>query len=168
MRSIFIALAAATALCTACQPTSDDPTAAGQAETPSEPDTAGNEPAEADADDAETKAAANWPDAPIDLVQLWTLDGFSDPEGVALAPDGNYFISNVSGNGDAADGSGWISKISPFGEMIEAEFATGLDAPKGMIVDRGLLYVADINKIRVIHTSDGSLLRTSEVEGADF
>lgn len=168
MRSLFIGLAASALLCTACQPAENETDTGTEADTSAEPEATSSETTDQNAGAAGTDVEAAWPDAPVDLVQLWTLDGFSAPEGVALAPDGNYFISNVAGNGDAEDGSGWISKISPFGEMIEAEFATGLDAPKGMVVDRGLLYVADINKIRVINSSDGSLLRTIDVEGADF
>ena len=133
-----------------------------------------NEPNQ-DAQTSETSAPSDTADgtaatteAPVSLVQLWSLGGFSDPEGVAEGPDGNYFISNVAGTGDAADGTGWISVISPFGEMIEPQFATGLNAPKGMVVDRGVLYVADINQIRMVDAREGTILRTLDVEGAEF
>lgn len=168
MRLLFIGLAASALLCAACQPSGNEASEAGEPNAPVETESTATDDSETDSEEADTETAVTWPDAPVDLVQLWTLEGFSAPEGVALAPDGNYFISNVSGNGNDADGSGWISKISPFGEMLESEFATGLDAPKGMVVDRGLLYVADINRIRVINSSDGSLLKTIDVDGADF
>lgn len=132
--------------------------------TPAPQDTSAAQPGET----SETAAPVSEAEAPVSLVQLWSLGGFSDPEGVAEGPDGNYFISNVAGTGDAADGTGWISVISPFGEMIEPQFAMGLNAPKGMVVDRGVLYVADINQIRMIDAREGTILRTLDVDGAEF
>ncbi|HBX98321.1 MAG TPA: hypothetical protein DEG72_15620, partial [Hyphomonas sp.] len=33
------------------------------------------------------------------IEQAWIAEGFESPEGVAAAPDGGYFISNVVGEG---------------------------------------------------------------------
>lgn len=90
------------------------------------------------------------------LEKLWLAEGFSDPEGVALAPDGAYFISNVAGEGETKDGAGWISKLSVDGEVTAARFIDGLDGPKGMAVHDGLLYVADIDQVRTFDAASGA------------
>lgn len=145
----FSALLLAAACQPADAPATDDP--AGAIET-------GRDEAASTADAA--------PDAPVALVEVWSLSGFSAPEGIAAAPDGGYFISNVSGTGGEKDGSGWVSKISAFGEMIEPQFATGMDAPQGMVVDRGILYVADIDRVHLVDPDDGTLMRTINIDGA--
>ncbi len=105
-------------------------------------------------------------DAPIRLVERWKAEGFASPKGVAAAPGGGYFISNIAGEPDARDGSGWISKVSAEGEVLEERFATGMDAPQGMVVDRGILYVADIDRIHLVDPDDGTLLTTFDIKGA--
>lgn len=89
------------------------------------------------------------------LEPFWIAQGFSEPEGVALSPDGAYFISNVGGDETAKDGAGWISKIAPDGAIVEAHFIDGLNAPKGMAVHDGFLYVADIDEVRIFDASSG-------------
>ncbi len=96
--------------------------------------------------------------APASVPQLepfWIAQGFSEPEGVALSPDGAYFISNVGGDEVAKDGAGWISKVSPDGAILDAHFIDGLNAPKGMTVHDGFLYVADIDEVRTFDAASG-------------
>ncbi len=102
------------------------------------------------------------------LEPLWVAEGFSAPEGVALAPDGNYFISNVAGEGESKDGIGWISKLSPAGEVVAAKFIEGLDEPKGMAVEAGILYVADIDRVRTFDAATGAPGETIVIEGSKF
>ncbi|MEM9234441.1 MAG: ATP-binding protein, partial [Pseudomonadota bacterium] len=92
---------------------------------------------------------------PPQLEQRWVMDGFAAPEGVAEAPDGSYLISNVSGGGSDFDGEGWISKVSADGDLIEKEWAAGLNAPKGMVVHDDVLYVADIDRVRTYDAPTG-------------
>lgn len=112
---------------------------------------------------ATTNAAA----APV-LEQSWLAAGFSDPEGVAEAPDGALFISNVSGEGDARDRDGFISRLSKTGEILDLKFIEGLDAPKGMAVHDGRLYVADIDIVRIFDAATGEALDGAPIEGARF
>ncbi len=51
--------------------------------------------------------------------------------------------------------------------MIEPQFAAGMDAPQGMVVDRGILYVADIDRIHLVDPDDGTLMRSLDVDGAE-
>lgn len=119
-------------------------------------------------------AVADAPAAPaVDgrprLEPLWVAQGFNAPEGVAMAPDGTYFISNVVGaEGDEKDGIGWISKVSPEGVVVAEKFIEGIDAPKGMAVHDGHLYVADISLVRIFDATTGEALDGAEIEGAQF
>ena len=106
--------------------------------------------------------------AQIGLSLKWVAEGFSAPEGAALAPDGGYFISNVSGGAADADGDGWISRVSVGGELLEERWTDGLDAPKGMIVHNGALYVADITRVRRFDVDTGDALAALDIEGARF
>jgi len=117
------------------------------------------------ADDAPQDAASS---APATLEPLWVATGFSAPEGVAAAPAGGYFISNVAGEGDAKDGEGWVSILAEDGKIIEARFIDGLDAPKGMAVLDGALYVADINTVRIFDASTGERRGEIVIDGAEF
>lgn len=113
---------------------------------------------------ATTDAAAG---APV-LEQTWLAAGFANPEGVAEAPDGTLFISNVSGGGDARDGDGFISRLSKTGEILDLKFIEGLDAPKGMAVHDGRLYVADIDIVRIFDAATGEALDGAPIKGARF
>ncbi|VAW03205.1 hypothetical protein MNBD_ALPHA05-1711, partial [hydrothermal vent metagenome] len=68
------------------------------------------------------------------LEQLWVAGGFSAPEGVAAAPGGGYFISNIAGEGGAKDGEGWVTHISQTGDILKERFVDAMNAPKGMTV----------------------------------
>jgi hypothetical protein len=102
------------------------------------------------------------------LEQLWVRDGFSAPEGVAPAPGGGYFISNVAGEGDAKDGEGWVTHISEAGEILKERFVDGMNAPKGMAVLGDVLYVSDIDTVRRFQLPGGEALSDIPIDGAKF
>ncbi len=102
------------------------------------------------------------------LEMLWRTAGFSEPEGAALAPDGGYFISNVAGDAGAKDGNGYISRVAVDGAVTQARWAEGLDAPKGMVVHEGVLYVADVGRIARFDASSAARLADIPVKDAKF
>lgn len=102
------------------------------------------------------------------LEQLWVAEGFEAPEGAALAPDGTYFISNISGDAVAKDGNGFISKLGTDGTVLMMRWADGLDAPKGMTVAGETLYVADIDQVVTFDALRGTRLGAIPIEGAQF
>lgn len=102
------------------------------------------------------------------LEPLWVAEGFDSPESAVEAPGGGYFVSSVAGEGGAKDGDGWISLISADGEMLAARFAEGLDAPKGLAVLDGVLYAADIDRVRMIDAATGASKGEIVLEGAQF
>lgn len=102
------------------------------------------------------------------LEPLWIAEGLDAPEGVAKSPDGAYFISNVAGDAGAKDGVGWISKISAEGTVINERFVDGLDAPKGLAVLNGTLYVSDIDQVRTFDAATGAPGGAISIAGAAF
>ncbi len=105
---------------------------------------------------------------PRALEIVWTAAGFSAPEGVAQASDGSFFISNVGGDPSAKDGNGYITKIGADGAVQVIRWADTLDAPKGMVVHDGLLYVADIDRVVMFDATSGALAGEIAVNGAQF
>lgn len=107
--------------------------------------------------------------APVTLEQVWRISGLAAPESVALSGDGAFlYVSNVNGEGDAHDGNGFISRVSLDGAVLQREFATGLDGPKGLMLHGDALYVSDINRLVVLDAHSGAVRRITPIAGAEF
>lgn len=105
----------------------------------------------------------------IDLQLSWRLAGLANPESVALSADGAFlYVTNVNGEGEAKDGNGFISRVSLDGQMLEANWSSGLDGPKGIARDGVVLHVADITQLVSISTSTGEAIARIPLEGATF
>lgn len=103
------------------------------------------------------------------LTPMWTVEGLASPESVLLSADSGFFyVSNVNGEGGDRDGNGFISRVSRDGIMLEREWAKGLDAPKGMTLKDGKLYVADISRLVVLDSRTGKIDQVYEAPGAKF
>jgi hypothetical protein len=72
-----------------------------------------------------------------------------------------YFVSNIRGNANEADDDGFISIVSPAGELIDPYFIDGrkpnieLHAPRGMALSGDTLYVADEGGVRLFDRTTG-------------
>lgn len=99
----------------------------------------------------------------------WTAQGFDMPES-ALFDAGNdrIILSVIGGNPGAADGHGGLALLSPDGQVIDAQWVTGLDAPKGMAVIGGNLLVADLTRVHEIDLTTGDILRSVDHPEAVF
>lgn len=91
--------------------------------------------------------------------QAETMNGFNSPESVLVMGD-HYLVANVGEKLDptARDGDGYISRVGP-GEERKRDLFDGtirLDAPKGMGVYDGVLYVADIDRLVGIDLRQGT------------
>ena len=93
--------------------------------------------------------------------------GLAHPE--SLISDGKFlYASNIGKALDPAakDGDGFISKLSLDGKMITPSVTTEkLNAPKGTALIKGVLYVADIDRIVGIDLASGK--KVAEVNLAD-
>lgn len=129
-------------------------------------DNAANEPDISSAAESPVTEAST-PASRPELEQLWVTEGFSSPEGVASADD-VLFISNVAGEGNAKDGEGWISRLSLDGDLLDEKWIAGLNAPKGMAIRDGKLFVSDYDAYHVIDIETARIENTYPVEGAGF
>jgi DNA-binding beta-propeller fold protein YncE len=108
--------------------------------------------------------------AEIRLRERWsTAQVFKVPESVFFDPQaGCLYVSNINGGPAQKNGAGFLSKVDLDGQILDLEWITGLDAPKGVGVYGERLYVADIDRIVVIDKNRGTVLTVHSVAGAKF
>lgn len=102
--------------------------------------------------------------------KLWASDqAFKVPESVFYDAENEVlYVANINGKPTDKDGNGFLSKMSTNGKIERLEWITGLNAPKGMNMKDGKLYVADIDRVAEIDVKKGSLIRFFEAENAEF
>lgn len=101
--------------------------------------------------------------------QAWDADGFEHPESIVVdATQEQLFVSNIVGHPAEADGEGYISRVSMDGRILDQQWATGMDAPKGMALFGNTLLVTDLTQLHVIDRTSGEILATIKPEGAQF
>lgn len=99
----------------------------------------------------------------------WELSGFNNPESIIKDDVNNVlYVSSVNGNPTDKDINGYISKVSVDGKIISQKWIEGLNAPKGMAIYKGKLYVADITDIVVIDIVQAKVTNRFTVEGSTF
>lgn len=108
--------------------------------------------------------------ANIRLEQVWATDQVMEtPESVYYHADEDVlYVSNIVGDPSEKDGEGYISRLSPDGEILEQQWVTGLDAPKGLAAMDGKLYVTNIDELVEIDIASGEISNRYTVEGAKF
>jgi hypothetical protein len=100
---------------------------------------------------------------------IWTVEGFDMPESVLFDPEGNRLIVSVMvGAPNGKDGNGHLALLSIDGTVIDLNWAEGLDAPKGMALMNGKLFVSDVTNLRIIDAKSGELLETLPAKGSKF
>lgn len=98
---------------------------------------------------------------------VWTLDGLQTPESAYLdAGRDVLYVSNIAGEATAKNGNGHISRVGLDGAMLEAEWVTGLDAPKGLVSDGTTLFVSDIDRLVAIDIASGAVTVSYPADGA--
>jgi len=104
------------------------------------------------------------------LTPVWTSDStLKVPESVIYnEADGFLYVANIDGMPDSIDGKGFISQMTLEGKINKLEWCTGLDAPKGMGIYNGKLYVTDINKFVIIDIATATIEKKIEVPGTKF
>ncbi len=104
------------------------------------------------------------------LEQTWELtEGLKTPESTLYDVDRDViYVANINNNPAQMDGNGYISKISTDGKMLEEQWVTGLNGPKGMGYYKNKLYVTDILQIVEIDITTGQITNTYPVAGAQF
>ncbi len=78
------------------------------------------------------------------------------------------YVADIAGKPDSIDGVGFVSKVGLDGKILDVQWVKGLNAPKGMALSGGKLYVADINTLVEIDPATGAVTKTYPIEGAAF
>jgi hypothetical protein len=101
--------------------------------------------------------------------------GFDTPESVLYDPQGDvYLVSNINGQPASKDGNGFVSRISPEGELLALKWIDGeaegvtLNAPKGSALAGDELFVADIDTVRIFERNSGAPVGEVAIDGAAF
>ncbi len=103
------------------------------------------------------------------LTRAWQLEGLSNPESAVYdARNSLIYVSNVNGAADGKDGNGFISVVTPDGMLVELNWVSGLDAPKGMAIYHDRLYVSDIDRLVEIDIGRGAVHQAYTAPGAKF
>jgi hypothetical protein len=122
---------------------------------------------------ADTSTSSPW-----ELKQVAVLEGFDTPECVCVDPaTGICYVSNVAApklvpeKVNVTDGTGFISRLKPGGQIeslhwIESTQAAPLNSLKGLCIQDGVLYGADLTRIVRYEVATRKALPTIEVAGA--
>ncbi|HET6567458.1 MAG TPA: hypothetical protein VFG50_05795, partial [Rhodothermales bacterium] len=108
--------------------------------------------------------------AVVQLTKVWEVkDAFSHPESAVYdAQNDVIYVSSINGDGMEKDGNGYITTVSPDGKVIAREWVGGLNAPKGMALYHGKLYVADIDELVEIDLDSAAVTARYPAQGARF
>lgn len=104
------------------------------------------------------------------LLKIWETDSVVNmPESVLHDPKANILYVSIMGNGpDEKDGIGGIGKMQSNGKVINFDWVTGLNAPKGLAKFGNLLYAADLTEVVVIDIAKGKVIRKIPIENTKF
>jgi hypothetical protein len=121
---------------------------------------------------AASAAPAPAPAAPTPVAKY---TGLATPESVLYDADADrYLVSNINGKPTDKDGNGFISALSPDGAVTALKWIEGgkdkvkLDAPKGMGIVKGVLYVADLTVVRMFDVKTGAPKGDVAIPGSTF
>jgi sugar lactone lactonase YvrE len=105
------------------------------------------------------------------LTLIWeSSDSLMTNESVLFdETSGNLYVSNIEGQDPLQkDGKGSIAILSKEGKILNPAWVTGLNAPKGMAISNGKLYVTDIDEFVEIDIATAKVSNKWKVEGAQF
>lgn len=104
------------------------------------------------------------------LQRIWeTEPNLPIPESVLYSAKGKLlYVAQIDGKPGEKDGKGGIAKVALDGKIIAGDWVTGLNAPKGMGIVGGKLFVADVTEVVEIELKSGKILKKHEIEGSKF
>lgn len=103
------------------------------------------------------------------LVKKWETEAaLKTPESVLYDAGARVlYVANIEGKEPwTKDDAGSIGKVGLDGKVIAAQWVKGLQAPKGMALHNGKLWVADIDRMVVIDVAKGAIAQTIPIRGA--
>jgi hypothetical protein len=102
------------------------------------------------------------------LEKLWQTDTvIAIPESVLPnVKKGILYVSLIDGGPWEADGKGGIGILDAKGTILNSQWITGLNAPKGLGMFGNKMYVADINVVVVINIKKGVVANKITIDSA--
>lgn len=96
------------------------------------------------------------------LQKMWTVqEGLTVPESSCYNSDNKtIYVSNIVGVHNIKDSIGYIAKLNDKGKIIEKDWVTGLNAPKGIACSKKSLFVTDIDRVLEVDLKIGKILKT--------
>lgn len=109
------------------------------------------------------------PLAHAQTTELWRLGGFVGPESVARDPaTGKFYVSSFGKDPMSKDGDGVLSIITADGQIEKMDWLTGLDAPKGLDIAGGKIFVTDIDRLLEIDIASAQVINSYTTDGVQF
>ncbi len=104
------------------------------------------------------------------LSEIWFTDTLmSTCESVLYNPKQDLiYVACINGSPSEKNGAGFIACLNPDGSIKDLNWATGLNAPKGMGLHEGKLWVTDIDRLVIINLEDPESKEYIPVEGTSF
>lgn len=104
------------------------------------------------------------------LTEIWATEGtIPVPESVFYSEgDKILYVAQIDGKSGEKDGKGAIGKVGLDGKVIDLNWVSGLNAPKGMGKLGSKFYVADVTDIVEIDFKSGKILQKYPVEDSKF
>jgi len=101
-----------------------------------------------------------------ELKALWQSNELRVPESVLWHQQQNrdntdtlLFVSEIDGKGNEADGMGGVAVLNTDGSIRQKDWLRGLNAPKGLAVYQGKLYIADLTEVVVVDIASATILQ---------
>lgn len=103
------------------------------------------------------------------LKKVWEATGLEAPESVIFDSKRSlYYVSNVVGSPVDKDGNGYISQLDENGKIVKQKWIVGFNAPKGLGIHNGKLFVADIDQVAMVDIATAKIEMTIPIPGATF
>lgn len=104
------------------------------------------------------------------LEKVWqTTCDLKTPESVIYDGERDViYVANINGDPSEKDGNGFISILNADGSEKNLNWVTGLNAPKGMAIFKGKLYVTDIDQLIEIEIDNGKVVAKYDAPDAVF
>jgi sugar lactone lactonase YvrE len=103
-----------------------------------------------------------------ELTKLWeTKADFKLPESVIYDKENDIlYVSNMQDDPFKKDKNGFISKVDLDGNILKLKWVKGLNAPKGLAISKGKLYVGDVDQLVEIDIKKGKVSNKYDAIGA--
>lgn len=109
------------------------------------------------------------------LASLWHTKNLRVPESVLWyqqqhngKTDTLLFVSEIDGQGNAADGVGGVAVLNTDGSIRQHDWLRGLNAPKGLAVFQGKLYIADLTEVVIVDIASAKILQKIKAPDSVF